>query len=107
MGHPSWVPVPEYGEVAPPLAPVPHLLGAAAEDREVKFSKQMQRHEAPRAWPDKAIKCGGNRSVSRGDRRDSRHDHGRTGSNCINGRAETVSQSPIKLWPHLQARILP
>jgi hypothetical protein len=53
----------------------------------------MQRLEAPRAWPNKAIKCGGHGSVSRGDRRGSRRNHGRTDSNCINGRAGTASQS--------------
>jgi hypothetical protein len=83
------------------------VLGAAAEDGEVKFSKPMQRLEASRAWPNKAIKCGGHGSVSRRDRRGSRRDHGRTGSSCINGRAGAASQSPIKLWPYLQARILP
>jgi hypothetical protein len=107
MSHPSWAPIHEYREVAPPLAPVPCLLEAAAEDGEVKFSKPMTRLEAPRAWPNKSIKCGGHKSVSHRDRRGSRRDQGRTGSNYTNGRAETVSQSPIKLWPHLQARILP
>jgi hypothetical protein len=32
------------GEGEPLLAPVPRLLGAAAEDREVKISKPMQRY---------------------------------------------------------------
>jgi hypothetical protein len=36
MSHPPWAPVPAYREVAPPLAPVPRLLGPAAEDGEVK-----------------------------------------------------------------------
>jgi hypothetical protein len=80
------------------------LPRAAAKDGEVKFSKLMQRLEPPHAWPNKAIKCGGHGSVSRGDRRGSRRDHGRTSSNCINGRAGAASQSPIKLWPHLPAR---
>jgi hypothetical protein len=43
----------------------------------------MQRLEAPRAWPNKAIKCGGHGSVSCGDRRGSQRDQGRTGSNCF------------------------
>jgi hypothetical protein len=107
MSHPPWAPVPEYREVEPPLAPVPHLLGTATEDGEVKFSKLMQRLEAPRAWPNKAIKCGGHGSVSRGDRRGSRSDQGWTGSNCTSGRAKAANQSSDKLWPHLQARILP
>jgi hypothetical protein len=67
----------------------------------------MQRLEAPRAWPNKAIKCEGNGSVSHGDRHGSRRDYGQTDSNCINGRAGVASQSLIKLWPHLQARTLP
>jgi hypothetical protein len=53
----------------------------------------MQRLEAPRAWPNKAIKYGGHGSVSHGDRCGSRRDHGRTSSYCINGRAGTSSQS--------------
>jgi hypothetical protein len=53
----------------------------------------MQRLKTPRAWPNKAIKCGGHESVSRGDRRGSRRDQGRTDSNYTNGRAEAASQS--------------
>jgi hypothetical protein len=99
--HTPWAPVPAYREVALPLAPVPRLLGATAEDREVKFSKPMQHLEAPRAWPNKTIKCGGQGSVSRRDMCGNRRDQGWTDSNCINGRAGAASQSPIKLWPHL------
>jgi hypothetical protein len=69
--------------------------------------KPIQHLEAPRAWPNKAIKCGGHGLVSREDMRGSRRDQGRTDINYTNGHAESVSQSPIKLWPHLQARILP
>jgi hypothetical protein len=105
-GMGAQAPVPVYREFALPLAPVPRLLGATAEDGEVKFSKPMQHLEAPRVWPNKAIKCGGHVSVSRRDRRGSQRDQGRTGSNCTNGRTEAASQS-VKLWPHLQARILP
>jgi hypothetical protein len=67
----------------------------------------MQRLEAPRAWPNKAIKCGGHGSVSHGGRRGSQRDQGRTDSYYTNGRAKTANQSPAKLWPHLQARNLP
>jgi hypothetical protein len=67
----------------------------------------MQRLEAPRAWLNKDIKYGGHGLVSRGGRRGSRRDHRRAGSNCINGCAGAASRSPVKLWPHLQARILP
>jgi hypothetical protein len=42
----------------------------------------MQRLEAPRTWPNEGIKCGGHGP----DRRGSRRDHGRAGSNCINRR---------------------
>jgi hypothetical protein len=94
-------PVPAYREVAPPLTPLPRLLRATEEDGEVKFSKPMQHLEAPRAWPNKAIKCGGHGSVSRRDRHGSRRDQGQTSSNYTNGRAEAACQSPIKLWPHL------
>jgi hypothetical protein len=69
--------------------------------------KPMQHLEAPRAWPNKSSKCGGHGSVSRGGRRGSRRDQGRTGSNYTNGQAKAANQSPAKLWPNLQARILP
>jgi hypothetical protein len=72
--HAPGAPVSAYREVAPPLAPVPRLLGAAAEDGEVKFSKPMQRLEPPRTWRNKAIKYGGQGSVSRGGRCSSRGD---------------------------------
>jgi hypothetical protein len=101
------VPVPGYRKVAPPLAPIPRLLEAVAEDKEDKFSKPMQRLEAPRAWPNKDIKYGGHGPVSRRGRRGSQQDQRRAGSNYINGRAGVASRSPVKLWPHLQARILP
>jgi hypothetical protein len=74
---------------------------------EIKFSKPMQRLEAPRTWPNEGIECEGHGPVSRGDRRGSRRDHGLADSNCINGRTGAASQSPVKLWPHLQAHILP
>jgi hypothetical protein len=67
----------------------------------------MQRLEAPRTWTNKDIKYGGHGPVSRRGRRGSRRDHKRDGSNCINGCAGAASQSPVKLWPHLQDRILP
>jgi hypothetical protein len=67
----------------------------------------MQRLEAPRAWPNKGIKYGGHGPVSREGRHGSRRDHSRAGSNYINGCAGAASRSPVKLWPRLQARILP
>jgi hypothetical protein len=106
--HAPGAPVTGCREVAPPLAPIPRLLGAAAEDGEVKFSKPMQRLEAPRAWPNEAIKCGGHGSVSRGDRRGSRRDQGRTGSNCIKRArrsSEPISQTlapPAGSYPPLR-----
>jgi hypothetical protein len=105
--HAPGAPVTGCRKVAPPLVPIPRLLGAVAEDREDNFSSPVQRLEAPRAWPNNDIKCGGHGPVSRGDRRGSRRDHRRTDSNCINGHAGAASQSPIRLWPHLQAHILP
>jgi hypothetical protein len=73
----------------------------------VNFQNQCSGIEAPRAWPSKAIKCGGHGSVSRGDRRGSWRDQGRTGSNYASERTEAAHHSTIQLWPHLQARILP
>jgi hypothetical protein len=49
----------------------------------------------------------GRGSVSRGDRLSSWCDQGRTGSDYVSKRTEAARQSPIKLWPHMQARILP
>jgi hypothetical protein len=59
----------------------------------------MQRLEAPRAWPNKDIKCRGHEPVSHGDRHGSRRDHGQTDSNCINGRAGAASQSLVNFGP--------
>jgi hypothetical protein len=99
--------VPGCRKDAPPLAPMSRLLEDVAKDYEDNFSKPMQRLEAPRAWPNKDIKYGGHGPVSRGGRRGSRCDHRRAGGNCINGCAGAASRSPVKLWPHLQARIVP
>jgi hypothetical protein len=105
--HAPGAQVTAYREVAPPLAPVPHLLGATAEDGEVKFSK-MQRLKAPRAWPNKAIKCRGHGSVSRGDRHGSQRDQGRPDSNCIkqaHRSSEPISQTlapPAGSYPPLR-----
>jgi hypothetical protein len=46
--HAPSAPVSAYREVAPPLTPVPCLLGAAAEDGEVKFSKNTVTRGTPR-----------------------------------------------------------
>jgi hypothetical protein len=53
--HAPGAPVSAYREVAPPLAPVPHLLGATAEDGGVKFSKPMQRSRHPMHGPTKPL----------------------------------------------------
>jgi hypothetical protein len=90
-----------------PLAPMPRPLGAVAEDCQDKFSEPVQRLEAPHAWPNSDIKYKGHGPVSHGNGRGSRCSHRRAGSNCINRRAGAAGQSPIRLWPHLQARILP
>jgi hypothetical protein len=50
---------------------------------------------------------GGRGSVSRGDRRGSWRVRRRTGSDYISKRTKVARQLPVKLWPHLQARILP
>jgi hypothetical protein len=44
MSHPPRVIVPWRRGVKPPLAPIPRLLGTAAEDGEVKFSKLMRQY---------------------------------------------------------------
>jgi hypothetical protein len=75
--------------------------------KKLNFQKPMQRLEAPHAWPNKDIKYGGHGPVSRRGRRGSRRDHRRASSNCINGCTGAASRSSVKLWPHLQARILP
>jgi hypothetical protein len=90
-----------------PLAPVLRLLGAATEDREGDFLNQCSGTEAPRAWPSETIRRGGRGSVSRGDRHGSWHDRRWIGGDYVSKRTEAAHQSPIKLWPHLQARILP
>ena len=83
---------------APPLAPLPRLLDCRTS---------AATRGSPARDPTVPIECNDHGSVSRGDRRGSQRDQGRAGSNCINGRAGAASQSLVKLWPHLQARILP
>jgi hypothetical protein len=101
------VSVPGCRKGEPPHAPVARFLGAAAEDREGDFSNQCNGIEAPRAWPSETIRRGGHGSVSRGDRHGSWRDRRRIGGDYVSKRTEAAHQSPIKLWPHLQARILP
>jgi hypothetical protein len=84
----------------------PHEVALLQQQQEDKYSKPMQRLEAPRTWPNKDIKYGGHGPVSRGGRRGSRRDHRRAGSNCINECVGVASRSLVKLWPHLQTRIL-
>jgi hypothetical protein len=115
IGGPTWGPRPTChatgalvtgcGKITPPLAPMPCPLGAAAEDWKDKFLEPVQRLEAPRAWPNSDIK--GHGLVSHGNGRGNRRSHRRAGSNCINRRAGAAGKSPIRLWPHLQARTLP
>jgi hypothetical protein len=73
----------------------------------LNFQIQCGGTEAPRAWPSKTIKCEGDGSVNRGDRRNSWRDRRWTDGNYDSERTEAASQSPIKLLPHLQARTLP
>jgi hypothetical protein len=81
--------------------------GPRQKTEKVNFQNQCSGIEAPRAWPSKTIKCGGRGSVSRGDRHDSWRDRRWTSSNYVSKRTEAACLSPIKLWPHLQARFLP
>jgi hypothetical protein len=45
--------------------------GPPQKIEKVNFQNQCSGTEAPRAWPGETIKCGGHRSVNRGDRRGS------------------------------------
>jgi hypothetical protein len=99
--------VPRCRKSEPPPAPILRLLGATIEDREGDFLNQCSGIEAPLAWPGETIRRGGRRSVSRGDRHGSWRDRRRIGGDYASKRMEAAHQSPIKLWPHLQARILP
>jgi hypothetical protein len=105
--HTPWVSVPGCRKGEPPHAPVVRFLGAAAEDREGDFLNQCSGIKAPRAWPDETIRRGGHGSVCREDRHRSWHDRRRIGGDYVSKRTEAARHSPIKLWPHLQARILP
>jgi hypothetical protein len=51
MSHPPWALIPAYREVELPLAPIPRLLGATAEDSEGEISKSMQRYRGPARGP--------------------------------------------------------
>jgi hypothetical protein len=105
--HPPRASVPGYREVEPSLATVLCSLSTAAEGEKAIFQNQCSGIEAPRTWPNKTIKCGSHGSVSRGDMRGSWRDRRRVGSDYVSKRTEAARQSSIKLWPHLQARILP
>jgi hypothetical protein len=76
-------------------------------DREGEFLNQRSGIEAPRSWPGETIRHGGRGSVSRGDRLGSWRDRRRIGSEYVSKCMEAARQSLVKLWPHLQARILP
>jgi hypothetical protein len=80
--------------------------GPLRKSEKISFSEPVQRLKAPHAWPNSDIKYESHGPVSHGNRRSSRHDHRRADSNYINRRAGAVGQPPIKLWPHLQTRIL-
>jgi hypothetical protein len=73
----------------------------------VIFQNQYSGIEVPHAWPGATTRRGGRGSVSRGDRLGSWRDRRRTSSDYDSKRMEAARQSPIKLWPHLQACILP
>jgi hypothetical protein len=105
--HTPWASVPGCRKVEPSLAPVLRLLEAAVEDREGEFLNQRSGIEVPRAWPGETIRHGGHGSVSHGDRHGSWRDRRQTSRDYVSQRTEAACQSPIRLWPHLQARILP
>jgi hypothetical protein len=105
--HTLWASVSECRKSEPPLSLVLRLLGAAAEDREGEFLNQCSGIEAPRVWPGETIRRGGRGSVSRGDKHGSWRDRRRIGGDYVSKSTKATHQSPVKLWPHLQARILP
>jgi hypothetical protein len=105
--HTPWASVSECRKSEPPLVPLLCLLGAATEDKKGEFLNRCRNIEAPRAWPGETIRRGGHGSVSRRDRCGSWRDRRRTGGDYVSKRTEAARQSPIKLWPYLQARILP
>jgi hypothetical protein len=71
------------------------------------FQNQCNSIEAPPAWPSETIRRGDRRSVNHGDRCGSWHDRRRSGRDYVSERTEAARQSPTRLCPHLQARILP
>jgi hypothetical protein len=105
--HTPWVLVPGCRKSKPPLVPVLRLLGAAVEDREGDFLNQCSGIEAPRVWLGETIWRGGRELVSCRDRHGRWRDQRRIGGDYVSKRTEAARQSPIKLWPHLQARNLP
>jgi hypothetical protein len=105
--HTPWVPIPRCRKSEPPHVPVVRPLEATSEDREGNFLNQCSSIEAPRAWPDETTRRGGRWSVSRGGKYGSWHGLRRIGGEYVSKRTKAARQSPIKLWPHLQARILP
>jgi hypothetical protein len=81
--------------------------GPSRKYEKLSFSEPVQQLEVPRAWPNSDIKYDGHGPVSRGNRRGRRHDQRRADSNCVNERTGAAGQPQIRLWPNLQARILP
>jgi hypothetical protein len=105
--HTPWVSVSTCEEGKPPHALVLRLLEAAVEDREGEFSKPMQRYRGTPRVARQNHHVWGHGSVSRGDRCGSWRDRRRTGSDYVSKHTEAARQLPVKLWPHLQARIVP
>jgi hypothetical protein len=84
-----------------------HVSSGPSQKTE-KISSQNQCSDSRHpAWPNSNIKYELHGPVNRRNKRGSRRDHRRAGSNCINRHAGAAGQSPIRLWPHLQAHILP
>jgi hypothetical protein len=102
-GGPTWRPGPTCHvtgatvtackETAPPLAPMSRLLDCGTS---------TTTRGSPARDPTVPIKCNDHGSVSRGERRDGRHDQWRTGSNCSSRRAEAAVQSPTSSHPLLK-----
>jgi hypothetical protein len=67
----------------------------------------MQRYRGAPRVARETTRRGGRGSVSRGDKYGSWRDQRRIDGEYVSKRTEAARHSPIKLWPHLQARILP
>jgi hypothetical protein len=95
------------------LHAIARRLGTAAEDKGYLLN-QGSGNEAPRAWPDETTRCGAvGQSAAGTDMAVDVTEGGLTAgasADTLKQRANHRSghvEAKYKLWPHLQARILP